>query len=207
MQFKICGVDFDNTLFLNSFPHNYTQPNWRIINHVKKRKQQGWYIILITCRQNKPDNKFLDEAVEACRSVGLEFDSVNENHPYIAEYWGDSRKIFCVEYIDDRNLCLTLSEDQIREFLLSCDYAKSSIDYFVNTVLEFSPDLRTAFDKYIITRKVPEFEYNGWTFDKLAKEYSITKLPNAFFFMHNLMKYPEYEEYLKLGFFEMEGIK
>ena len=106
MQLKICGVDFDDTLFLNSYPHNYSQPNWKIINHIKMRREQGWYIILVTCRHDKETGNFLTEAVEACKNIGLEFDLVNENHPHLIEKWGDSRKIYCDEYIDDKNISL-----------------------------------------------------------------------------------------------------
>ena len=100
---KILGVDFDDTLFLHSFPDNYSEPNWHVINYVKSRKLAGWYVILVTCRH---DPQHLDGAIAACRDIGLEFDAVNENHPWLIAKYGDCRKIFCDEYIDDKNVTL-----------------------------------------------------------------------------------------------------
>ena len=53
------GIDFDGTLCENDFP-NIGEPNWVIINYVKKLKECGHYIGLWTCREGK----ILDEAVE-----------------------------------------------------------------------------------------------------------------------------------------------
>lgn len=100
---KILGVDFDETLFLKSFPNNYTQPNWPVINYVKRRKKEGWYIILVTCRT---DETILKNAIKACKRVGIQFDAVNENHPALIAYYGNSRKISCDEYIDDKNITI-----------------------------------------------------------------------------------------------------
>ena len=98
---RILGVDFDDTLFLHSFPHNYSQPNWPVIRHVKKRMAEGWYIILVTCR-TAPD--LVSGAVQAAKDVGISFDAINQNHPLMVAKWGECRKIFCDEYIDDKNL-------------------------------------------------------------------------------------------------------
>lgn len=99
----ILGVDFDDTLFLNSFPHNYGQPNWPVIKHVKRRMAEGWYIILVTCR-TAPD--LVNGAVQAAEAVGITFDAVNQNHPDQIAKWGECRKIYCDEYIDDKSLSI-----------------------------------------------------------------------------------------------------
>lgn len=96
----ILGVDFDDTLFLNSFPHNYTNPNWKVIRHVIQRMNEGWYIILVTCR-TAPE--LVSGGVEAARKVGVTFDAINQNHPAQVAKWGECRKIYCDEYIDDKN--------------------------------------------------------------------------------------------------------
>lgn len=45
----------------------------------------------------------LEEAIEACRNVGLEFDFVNENAAHrLAMYGNDCRKIGADIYLDDR---------------------------------------------------------------------------------------------------------
>ena len=99
----ILGVDFDDTLFLNSFPHNYDHPNWPVIEHVKRRMTEGWYIILVTCR-TAPDLVY--GAVQAAKAVGVTFDAINQNHPDQIAKWGECRKIYCDEYIDDKSLSI-----------------------------------------------------------------------------------------------------
>ena len=100
----ILGVDFDNTLFLNSFPDNYTEPNWPVINYVKQKMADGWFVILVTCRT---DSDNLQGAIEAAKNYGIVFDAVNSNHPDLIAKWGDCRKIYCDEYIDDKNHSLS----------------------------------------------------------------------------------------------------
>lgn len=100
---KILGVDFDNTLFCNSFPDNYKMPNWPVIHYVKQRQAEGWYIILVTCRSS---DEYIEGAVNAASNVGIHFDAINANHPELIEQWGDCRKIYCDEYIDDKNIAL-----------------------------------------------------------------------------------------------------
>lgn len=101
----ILGVDFDDTLFLNSFPHNYSQPNWPVVAHVRRRMAEGWYVILVTCR-TAPE--LVSGAVQAAETVGVRFDAVNQNHPAQVAKWGECRKIYCDEYIDDKNISLDM---------------------------------------------------------------------------------------------------
>ena len=99
---KIIGVDFDGTLAVTkgSYPR-IQQPIPEILEYVIEEKQQGAEVILVTMREGKE----LEDAVEWCRKQGLEFDAVNDNLPYMQEYFGSNpRKIFCNEYIDDRNV-------------------------------------------------------------------------------------------------------
>lgn len=99
----ILGVDFDDTLFLNSFPHNYDEPNWPVIDFVKQKQKDGWYIILVTCRTS---DEHINGAIQAAERVGLHFDLVNQNHQGMIDAFGDCRKIFCDLYIDDKNMTL-----------------------------------------------------------------------------------------------------
>lgn len=107
---KIIAVDFDGTLFTNAWP-NVGEPIFETINALKKEKADGADIILWT---NRVDDK-LQEAIEACRSVGIEFDAVNENLPRMVEFFGgDPRKIFANEYWDDR--AITASYHGLKRF-------------------------------------------------------------------------------------------
>ncbi|MDD4815749.1 MAG: hypothetical protein PHQ62_01245 [Clostridia bacterium] len=96
----VVAVDFDGTLFENVFP-DIGQPKWDIINFVKNLKKEGNTLILWTCRVGK----YLQEAVDMCKTVGLDFDYVNQNVPERnMEYNNDSRKIGADIYIDDRSV-------------------------------------------------------------------------------------------------------
>ena len=99
-DYEIIAVDFDGTLCFSKWP-DCGEPNQALINYLKKRKSDGNKLILWTCRIGEA----LSNAVEWCRSHGLEFDAVNDNLLEIIEYYGsNSRKITCDWYIDDRNL-------------------------------------------------------------------------------------------------------
>lgn len=94
---KIIAVDFDNTLFETKWPY-IIKPKWLVINMVKYAQDNGAKIILWTCRTGKN----LDDALEACHKVGLQFDAVNINLPEVVEEFGEEgRKIFAHEYWDD----------------------------------------------------------------------------------------------------------
>ena len=97
------AVDFDGTLTLD--PHAYPhagEPNWPVINKVKKLKEEGWDLILWTCRSGES----LKIAVEATKSWGIKWDAVNEPTEYQKTWWkGDhGPKIFANYYLDDRNV-------------------------------------------------------------------------------------------------------
>ncbi len=99
MKDKILAVDFDDTLFTDKYPM-IGEPIWKTINYCKSHKQAGGILILWTCRFGT----WLKEAEQACQSVGLDFDYINENtKEHIAQY-GDSnsRKIYADVYLDDK---------------------------------------------------------------------------------------------------------
>lgn len=97
-RYTIYAVDFDGTLCKSVWP-GVGEPNKVLINHLIKRQKQGNKIILWTCRCGDR----LKEAVEWCRSYGLEFNSVNENLPEMIDWYGvNCRKIAADVYIDDK---------------------------------------------------------------------------------------------------------
>lgn len=97
-KYTVYAIDFDGTLCENNFPE-IGSPNYSLIYHLIKRKKQGNKLILWTCRCGDR----LKEAVAWCKTLGLEFDAVNENIPEIIEHWGgDGRKVFADVYIDDK---------------------------------------------------------------------------------------------------------
>ena len=95
---KIIAIDFDNTLFKTDWP-DILEPILGVIERAKEEQRNGAKLILWTCRCGK----YLDDAIEACRRVGIIFDAVNENLPESIEMFDgtNSRKVFANEYWDD----------------------------------------------------------------------------------------------------------
>ena len=96
----VFAVDFDGTLSFGQWPE-CGPANKGLIEFLKKRKVGGDKLILWTCREGSD----LSAAVDWCSDNGLVFDAVNDNLPEVVEmYGGNSRKIGCDFYIDDRSL-------------------------------------------------------------------------------------------------------
>lgn len=108
MNSKIIAVDFDGTLCENKWPE-IGEPMFGTIAYLLKEKEQGAKLILWTCRVGE----MLEKAVTWCAEHGLGFDAVNENLPEIIESFGsDTRKIFANEYLDDRNVSLSVCREK-----------------------------------------------------------------------------------------------
>lgn len=104
MKYDIIAVDFDGTLCFDEFP-GVDKIDGYAVEVLKQYRERGGKLILWTCRHDKP----LDDAVEALKKLGLEFDAVNENDPEHVREWrrttGDtnfSPKIYADLYIDDK---------------------------------------------------------------------------------------------------------
>lgn len=96
----IIAVDFDGTIVTHAYPR-IGKPIPFAIDTLKRLQQEDHHqLILWTVREGE----LLEEAVEYCRSKGLEFYAVNTNFPEeTAEYHGP-RKLTADLWIDDRNL-------------------------------------------------------------------------------------------------------
>ena len=95
----IIANDFDGTIVEHRYPAiGRIRPfAFEALKALQAKKHR---LILWTYRAGKE----LEEAVEFCRSHGVEFYAVNKNYP--EEEWdpSDSRKILADLYIDDRNI-------------------------------------------------------------------------------------------------------
>lgn len=95
---KIIAVDFDGTIVKDNYP-KIGEPNLRMIAVLKNLSKMGVKLILWTCR----DDDLAQEAVEFCKSYGLEFNAVNENVIESKTLTGnDNRKVYADLYIDDK---------------------------------------------------------------------------------------------------------
>ena len=112
MDQYIIAVAFDGCICKNAFP-NIGEPNFEVIDDLKRCQQEGTAVILWTCREDQ----YLKDAVDFCEVYGLVFDAVNDNLPEINEAFGtNSRKVFANEYWDDR--AVTKEFKQPEEVLL-----------------------------------------------------------------------------------------
>ena len=97
-NFTIICVDFDGTLVENKWP-DIGKPDTYLFSYLINCRKHGIKVILYTMREGK----LLDDAVEFCKSQGLEFDAVNDNLPEMIELYGNNpRKIYADYYLDDR---------------------------------------------------------------------------------------------------------
>ena len=98
INFQTIAVDFDGTLCYSKWP-DCGQPNQALITYLQEWRRNGNKLILWTCREGK----FLDEAVNWCKSYGLGFDAINDNLEEEKQRWGNNpRKVAADIYIDDR---------------------------------------------------------------------------------------------------------
>lgn len=101
---SLIAVDFDGTIVEHQFPA-IGQPMPGAFEVMRALQQAGHKLVLSTCREDAPNHwrKYLTEAVEFCRQNGIEFRSVNTNHPDDEFRPHGGRKVFAHIYIDDRN--------------------------------------------------------------------------------------------------------
>lgn len=95
----IFAIDFDNTLFFTEFPV-IIKPNQLLIDFIKILKKHNAFLILWTCRTGKD----LEDAVIACKEVGIIFNKINDHSDIMKERFhnSDGRKIYADYYLDDR---------------------------------------------------------------------------------------------------------
>lgn len=99
----ILAVDFDGTLSFGAWP-GVGPANEKLIKFLKKRKHKGDKVILWTCREGTD----LENAIKWCSEQELFFDAINDNLPETIDKYGNSRKVSCDYYIDDRACPITM---------------------------------------------------------------------------------------------------
>ena len=93
------AVDFDGTIVEHEYPR-IGKDKLFAFETLKALQDQNHQLVLWTYRTGKE----LDDAVEYCRSKGIEFYAVNKNYPEEIEDEYTPRKIDADIYIDDRNV-------------------------------------------------------------------------------------------------------
>ncbi len=96
----IIAIDFDGTIVEHKFP-KIGKVKLFAFETLKQLQKQGHQLILWTYRSGD----LLIDAVEFCRSNGIEFYAINKNFPdEVYDENTDSRKILADIYVDDRNV-------------------------------------------------------------------------------------------------------
>ena len=97
MKKLIIAVDFDGTIVENHWPYIGPIQNYSVIA-LRFLHRAGHKLILWTCREGER----LENAVNYCKELGIEFDGVNANVDSEYSELGDSRKVHADIYIDDK---------------------------------------------------------------------------------------------------------
>lgn len=96
----ILAIDFDGTIAHASYPE-LGDPKPNAVEVIRKLKEEGCYIIIWTCREGQ----HLHWIAAYCDLHGIPYDSINEQHPDIFNFYkNNTRKVLADIYLDDRNL-------------------------------------------------------------------------------------------------------
>jgi hypothetical protein len=106
----IYAVDFDGTLCVHAFPEigPILEEHQKNIEKVRKKKKEGWTIVLWTCRDDKEERPYLTEAVNWCKEHDIPIDYANcyPNPGWSGFALGElipCRKVCADLYLDDKN--------------------------------------------------------------------------------------------------------
>lgn len=106
----IIGVDFDGTIVDHKYPE-IGKPVPGAFKYLKKFVKAGARLVLFTMRSDgKTAGDVLTQAVEFCKTNGVEFWGVNENPEQ--KIWTTSPKAYCHAYIDDAAACCPLLDNK-----------------------------------------------------------------------------------------------
>ena len=118
----IIAIDFDGTLTMNHDFPKIGEPRQWLIERLKYWRKNGHKLILWTCREDVLPHErayfsphpYLTDAINWCKTLGLEFDAVNQNLVEITDpTLRVSRKIFADFYIDDKSVTFTDSTESL----------------------------------------------------------------------------------------------
>lgn len=94
----IAAIDFDGTIAEHEFPQ-IGPPVPGAIAWMRKFQELGASLLLWTMRSDGPEGDVLSQAIEFCRTQGVEFDGHNVNPTQ--HTWTLSPKMYAQVYIDD----------------------------------------------------------------------------------------------------------
>lgn len=142
----VIAVDFDGTIVQHRYPQIGKEIPFAIAT-LKRLQAEHHQLILWTVREGR----LLDEAVEYCRSRGLEFYAVNANHPDERMREDQStpcRKLRADLYIDDCNVGRLPDWGAIYEMV----HNRWSYEHYLNEMDGVSGSDRPSFWRRILGR-------------------------------------------------------
>ncbi|WP_299889073.1 BT0820 family HAD-type phosphatase [uncultured Lacinutrix sp.] len=108
----IIAVDFDGTIVEDAYP-GIGEERLFAFETLKRLQADGHRLILWTYRHGKK----LNEAVQFCKTNGIEFYAINRSFPEEDSIEDVSRKIHADLFIDDRNIGGILGWGEIYQML------------------------------------------------------------------------------------------
>lgn len=101
----ILAIDFDMTIAdTHPFPKikGFRKGAKKYIN---KLYDEGYYIIIWTCRTDKDECKDMSDAANFLIDNGVEFHQINENHPALCKAFNNNCRKVCADiYVDDKSI-------------------------------------------------------------------------------------------------------
>jgi len=100
------AVDFDGTIVAHEFP-DIGSPVPGAVEWLKRFREAGAILILWTMRSDRKEGRYLSEALDYCKSAGIEITHINKN----PQEWTTSPKAYAHVYIDDAGFGCPLREN------------------------------------------------------------------------------------------------
>lgn len=111
----IIAIDFDGTIVEHAFPR-IGRPIPLAIEWMKAFQRAGAKLILWTMRSDSANGRYLQDAIDYCKSHGVEFFGHNANHEQST--WTTSPKAYAHIYIDDAAFgCPLIKTSEDRPFV------------------------------------------------------------------------------------------
>lgn len=137
----IIAIDFDGTIVENRYPKIGKEIPFAIETIKLIQSELKHRVILWTVREGSE----LDEAVNFCKSKGLNFYAVNKNHPEPSRP-NEPRKLMADMFIDDRNfggmpdwglIYNSLKENKIPQYHLNETFRQFDVSKSKKGILQF----------------------------------------------------------------------
>lgn len=104
-------------------------------------------------------------------------------------------KIKKIQYLNQKRIgeVLFMEKNEIEEYLKKYDYPSMVVPYYAEVAMNFAPELRSVFEKFLKTGEIQDFSFRNWT-TKSVMEHTFSKPPFTYFYFDKMMKDEKYAE-------------